>query len=233
VRYITRLLFALSGAVLFVVSLGYAVWRYLTDFGGAQGATARSGAIATDLLLFTLFAAHHSLFARVGVKEWITRHVSPALERSVYVWIASAMFLGVCAWWQPVPGELWHASSPWSFILIALQLAGLVVTGLASRQIDVFDLAGLRQAAGLPAPDVPLVTTGLYRFVRHPIYFGWLLMVWPVPHMTATRLLFSVVSTLYLALAIPWEERGLVRQFGDDYTAYASRVRWRMAPYLY
>ena len=51
--------------------------------------------------------------------------------------------------------------------------------------------------------------------------------------MTATRLTFAVISTAYLALAIPWEERSLVRTFGPAYTAYQTQVRWRMLPGLY
>ena len=77
------------------------------------------------------------------------------------------------------------------------------------------------------------LVTGVYRLVRHPLYFAWALMVFGAPTMTATRATFAVISTLYLALAIPWEERSLVDVFGSDYEQYRQRVRWRMIPFLY
>jgi protein-S-isoprenylcysteine O-methyltransferase Ste14 len=80
---------------------------------------------------------------------------------------------------------------------------------------------------------VPLVTTGLYGFVRHPLYFGWMLLVCAAPHMTMTRLTFAVFSTSYLAIAIPFEERALIRVFGPQYREYQRRVRWRMLPGVY
>lgn len=218
---------------MFVASLGYGVWRYVTDFGGSAAPGAPLTAAFADVALFSVFALHHSLVARTGLKNWIAHQVSPALERSVYVWIASALFILVCALWQPLAGVAWTASRPWSFILTGAQVTGLVVTGVASRQLDVFSLAGVRQAMHQTRRESGLVTTGWYRVVRHPIYFGWVLMVWPAPQMTMTRLVFAVVSTTYLAVAIPFEERALVRQFGETYRQYAHRVRARMVPFLY
>jgi protein-S-isoprenylcysteine O-methyltransferase Ste14 len=74
---------------------------------------------------------------------------------------------------------------------------------------------------------------GPYHLVRHPIYLGWALMTFGAPTMTGTRLAFAVISTAYLALAVPFEERSLVEAFGDEYLEYQRRVRWRMIPGLY
>ena len=71
---------------------------------------------------------------------------------------------------------------------------------------------------------------GPYRWVRHPIYLGWLLLVFGVPHMTATRLAFAAISSAYLVVAIPFEERSLVETFGDEYRRYQQAVRWRLVP---
>jgi protein-S-isoprenylcysteine O-methyltransferase Ste14 len=227
--------FAWAGGALFVVSLTYAVFRYAVGFAVAAGSGETAARpVLIDAALFTVFAFHHSLFARAGVKARVNRLVSARLERSAYVWLASALFLVVCAAWQAVPGELWHVGPPWSAILITVQLAGMVVTLAASRQLDVLALAGIRQAlGGRTTAPVGLLETGLYGLVRHPIYFGWVLMVWPTPHMTGTRLVFAVISTFYLAVAIPFEERSLRRDFGTDYGTYSRRVRWKMVPFLY
>ena len=156
------------------------------------------------------------------------------LERSLYVWIASVLFIALMAAWRPVAGEWWRTAPPLSLVFGAVQIAGVLMSLRASAALDIWSLSGIRQAFGraeLPPP--PLAQTGLYAIVRHPIYLAWVLMVWPTPAMTNTRLVFAAVSTLYLAVAIPFEERSLRRQFGPAYAAYAARVRWKMVPGIY
>jgi len=227
--------FAIAGSGVFVFSLVHTAWSYVSPFGvTTTSSTSAIVAAAFDIVLFTAFALHHSVFARSGVRQWMADRVSSRLERSVYVWVASLMLLGVVAVWRPVPGELWHLSAPWSAMLSAVQIGGVLVTLRASAALDVFSLSGVRQAFGAAAPPPSqLVDTGLYRLVRHPVYFGWVLMVWPTPVMTGTRFVFATISTLYLALAIPLEERSLRGQFGPAYAAYASKVKWKMVPGIY
>jgi methanethiol S-methyltransferase len=254
-------LYALAAAALFPTSLVAGVWLYLSlaSIPAASPSVSLSpaAAVIVNVLLFGLFALHHSLLARTHAKAWLTRHVAPALERSTYVLIASLLFLLVVAAWQPVPG-LWYRVDGWpAWLMRALQWVGIGLTLLAAKAIDPFDLAGLRQAMTFgrvqqdttappptPAPqasDADIVpatediftSTGLYGFVRHPIYFAWLLMVWPTPIMTSGRLTFAAVSSAYLVLAIPWEERSLVEQYGARYQRYRDKVRWRLLPGIY
>ena len=205
--------------------------------------------VAIDTALFTLFALHHSLFARPFVKRRLfgvrpgrlgrpgsDRRSDPSSERlALHVWIASVLFIAVCAAWRPVPGELYHVTG----VLRACRVRG-------SRRRHRPDGARLgaprrsrprRRARGLalraPPTHVPLQTRGVYGFVRHPLYFAWVLMVFGTPHMTMTRLTFAVLSTAYLAIAIPFEERGLLDVFGPEYREYQKRVRWRMIPGVY
>jgi hypothetical protein len=228
---------AIAGGLVFVGSLGVGVVAYVLWFGvvaGPWSAAAGLSAIAIDAALFTGFALHHSVFARTGVRKWIAAVVSPLLERTVYVWIASALFVGLCWLWHPVPGLAWQVPAPWSAAFIALQLAGAWLSLHGARQLDVWDLAGLAQAFGRVRPSgQALVRRGLYALVRHPIYLGWILMVWPTPTMTGTRLAFAASSTFYLIVAIPLEERTLRRDFGPAYDAYARDVRWRVVPWVY
>jgi len=227
---------AIGGGVAFVGSLLYFVasygWRFDTPAEPSGGTAA---AILVDLGLFTIFAFHHSAFARSGLKAWIGRTVSPSLERSVYVWLASALFAATCAWWQPVPGVAWQVTGATARVFQCLQLLGATLCVIAARRLDVLELAGVRQAfAASPSTETPeLDTGGPYAFVRHPVYFGWLLLVWLAPAMNGTRLVFAAVSTFYLVVAIPFEERDLRRAFGGAYEAYRQRVRWRMVPFVY
>jgi protein-S-isoprenylcysteine O-methyltransferase Ste14 len=109
-----------------------------------------------------------------------------------------------------------------------------VTTVLAARRLGTLRLAGVTQVIEQPgdAASGALYVRGLYGLVRHPIYTAWVVMVWCTPHMNGTRLLFAAISTFYLAVAVPFEERDLRRAF-PEYVGYSARVRWRMLPFLY
>ena len=227
------LLLAAAGGLVFVASLLYFAASYLARFDAAPSGAPWLPPALIDMALFSAFALHHSVFARAGAKAWIQRHVPPALERSVYVWISSLLFLAVCGWWQPVPGQLWDIDGGGRAAMLAGQIAAGVATVAAARRLDVLDLAGLRQLLrAAPRPHV-LDDTGPYAVVRHPIYLAWIAFVWLAPSMTGTRLVFAAVSSAYLLLAVPFEERDLRRQFGHAYLAYSRKVRWRVLPFLY
>jgi len=236
-RYAGWLALAWTGAALFGVSLLYGAYSYAVLFERRTARVSWPAALACDAALFSTFALHHSLFARLGLKAAMARWVPPALERSVYTWVASLLFLAVCAWWQPIAVTLYALDQPWRAAGYAVQCVGIIVTIRSSARLDVLDLAGVRQVQrardGTAPRHVALETDGVYGFVRHPLYFAWILLVFGTPVMTATRLAFAVLSTAYLAIAIPWEERSLIHVFGADYHEYRRRVRWRMLPGIY
>jgi protein-S-isoprenylcysteine O-methyltransferase Ste14 len=239
-RALLPLLFAWLAAAAFAGSLGFFLYAYLVLFGlPTPSGVHRAGLavpIVWDLLLFTAFALHHSVFARTGIKQLVKRWTSPALERAVYSLAASVLFVMVCWWWQPVPGMAWQLDGGWRWLGYAVQLAGILVTFVGARALDVLDLAGVRQvmSVGVARPfKTALKTNGVYGLVRHPLYFGWTLLVFGAPDMTATRLVFAAISTLYLVVAIPFEERSLIETFGPDYASYQRKVRWRIIPGLH
>jgi len=221
-------LFAWAGGGLFVLALARTAWLYSVELGRAAP-FAGSGAVLIDLFLFTIFALHHSLFARDAIKRAIRRDVPDRSIRSVYVWIASALLIIVCAAWRQVGGSLYAVPAPLSWLLAAVQIAGFALTAAGARAIDPLELAGIHPPRG----DTDLIVDGAYRLVRHPLYLGWMLMVFGSAHLTGDRLLFAVVSSLYLVVAIPWEERSLEDAFGDAYREYKNRVRWRVLPFVY
>jgi protein-S-isoprenylcysteine O-methyltransferase Ste14 len=226
--------FAWGGGVMFIASLAWFAYFYYAILG--RRAAPRAALIPNltfDLLLFAAFAGHHSVFAREGVKERVTRRIPVSLERSVYVWVASLLFVIVCTAWRPIPGgELYGLMSWGAWLARGVQALGLLLTARAAGVLDTLELAGIRQARGDERP-AHLRIVGPYRWVRHPLYLGWMLFVFGAPQMTADRLAFAAISSAYLMIAIPWEERSLVASLGDSYREYKQKVKWRVLPYVY
>ncbi len=225
-----RTAFVWIGAVVFALSLGSFALVFGIRLDTPAPATVEPAwpIIGFNVVLFTVFALHHSLMARTGAKAWLTRTVPAELARSLYVWIASLLFLAVCWLWQPLPGVAWTLDGPWLWVSRILVVTGISMTGRAAAAIGVWELAGVRVAP--PARPVEFTATGLFGFVRHPIYLAWILMVFSVAHMTHSRLLFAAISTAYLIVAIPWEEASLMAAHGEKYRAYQRQVRSRLLP---
>jgi protein-S-isoprenylcysteine O-methyltransferase Ste14 len=221
--------FVWIGGAVFVLALVVTAYVYLVRFGDTAPFAGWSP-IAFDALLFSIFAGHHSVFAREGAKRMMSSCVPQRLMRSVYVYIASGLLVAACLAWRRVGGAIYHVSDVPFAVLAAVQLAGLSFIVASVRTIDGLDLAGIRQAS---ATNTPLQVGGPYRVVRHPLYLGWMLAVFGTPHLTGDRLVFALISSAYLMVAVPWEERSLEREFGVAYRRYRQRVRWRVLPFLY
>lgn len=226
--------FAWLGAGLFAVSLGWFVFSYFVRFPVLIPGGGTVEALAWNVVLFTLFAAHHSVFARDAVRLRVER-AFPGRERSVYVWVASVVFIGVCSAWRAVPGTAWTAEGSVVAMLYVLRVAGIALTLRSAALLDVWELAGTkppRHAAG-DVGDPTFTTDGPYGWVRHPIYSGWLLIVFAVPDMTATQLVFAVVSSAYLLVGMVFEERSLLHAAPRAYSEYQKQVKWKVIPGLY
>lgn len=223
-----------AGGLGFAASLAYFLWFYLAGLARRAPSLGALPAAALDVALFAAFAVHHSLFARAPVRAAVARTVSPHLERSVYVWVSAAAFAIVCALWMPFGAPLWQADA-----LRWLQVAGILFTLWAAGALDALALAGIRQldaplpASGVERASVSLKHTGPYGIVRHPIYLGWLLIVWPAPLMTPSHLLFAAISTAYLLVATEYEERSLRQTFGSAYDDYSRKVTRKIIPGIY
>lgn len=186
-------------------------------------------AAVIDVGLIALFGLQHSVMARPGFKAGWTRIVPPPIERSVYC-LAAAVALGVMfAFWHPIAGTVWSVENPAGrTILWALFAVGWVIVFVSTWLISHFDLFGLaqawRHARGTEPPPTKLTAPLFYGFVRHPIYAGFLLAFWATPTMSYGHLLLAAGMTIYVLIAIRYEERDLVGIFGDDYEDYRRRV---------
>ena len=185
--------------------------------------------VAVDLGLLTLFAVQHSVMARAGFKRRWTRIVPRPIERSTYVLLASLCLLLLFWQWRPLPAPVWSIATPaGAAAMQAVFWMGWLTVLASTFMISHFDLFGVKQAFAAwrtrAEADTHLRTPMLYRYVRHPIYLGFLLAFWAAPVMSVGHLLFAAVTTGYILVGIRLEERDLVAVFGDRYRRYRARV---------
>jgi protein-S-isoprenylcysteine O-methyltransferase Ste14 len=233
---ILYLLFGVAAYLLFFATFLYLIafvgnlpWVAMTvDHGGAIGPVGL--AIVVDVALIALFGLQHSVMARPAFKQAWTRIVPKPIERSVYVVAASLALILLFLMWRPIPGVLWSVGNePGADVLWALFGLGWLIVLLSTFLISHFELFGLAQVwghargAGEVAP--PTFRTPLfYRHVRHPLYSGFFLAFWATPQMSLGHLLLAAGVSVYMLIAIRYEERDLVDTFGDDYRRYRDRA---------
>jgi methanethiol S-methyltransferase len=223
------------GAVSYVIFFG--TFLYAIGFLGNivvpksldSGATQPWGpALLIDLALLSLFAVQHSVMARQGFKRRITRILPQSVERSTYV-LASSLALILLFWqWRPLGGIVWDVQGPVGRTLLLLGFGfGWALVLLTTFVINHFDLFGLRQTwrafRGQSQSPLGFATPFLYRIVRHPLYVGWFFAFWCTPTMTVTHLLFAMVTTAYILVAIQFEERDLLAAH-PEYADYRRQV---------
>jgi protein-S-isoprenylcysteine O-methyltransferase Ste14 len=230
-----RLSFFVYGAASYLIFL--ATFLYAIAFVGGfwvptqldAAGTLTAAALVVNCLLLTTFAVQHSVMARRWFKERWTRIVPTTIERSTYVLCASLALLLLFWQWRPVGIQIWSVGNvPARVFLWTLFASGWAIVLVVTFLINHFDLFGLRQVwlplVGKPYTTIEFRTPLPYRYVRHPLYFGFLLAFWSTPSMTLAHLVFAIATTAYIVLAIQFEERDLVYEHGETYQAYRRSV---------
>lgn len=186
-------------------------------------------ALLTNAALLGIFAIQHSVMARPTFKGWWACIVPPVIERSTYTLLSSVALIAMFIFWQPMGGEIWNVEHvAGQAVLYAMFAFGWLLVLVSTFLIDHFDLFGLRQVwiylRGRRYTHLKFATPGPYRIVRHPLYLGWLFAFWATPAMTAAHLVFAILTTGYILIAIQLEERNLVQFHGERYAAYRRQV---------
>lgn len=220
--------------LVFFLTFLYAV-GFIANFGVPKGIDdgvvgSRVGAFVVDLLLMSLFAVQHSVMARPGFKSWWTRFVPQPVERSTYVLFSSLALIFLYWLWQPLPEIVWQVNdSTLRLAVWAVFWLGWGIVLFSTFLLNHFELFGLRQVylhfTGATHIPVGFRTPLLYRWVRHPIMLGFIIAFWATPQMSVGHLLFAVVTTLYIMVAVYYfEERDLLVSHGVAYVEYRQRV---------
>jgi methanethiol S-methyltransferase len=225
-RWLALLFWAFSVLVTLPVLLyfvGFVLNRYSFNSidSGLQIPT-REAALM-NLGVLALFGLQHSSMAR----RWFKRWVPAPIERAVYLLATSAVLIVLFFRWEPMPASVWFLRTQWPFQIL-LAAAGIIVVWAAASQ-GALHFFGFHQVwayfRGRVYSPPAFKTPGLYRYTRHPMMIGTLIFLWATPDMTQGHLLFSAVMTLYIALAVGWEERDLERAHGEAYRRYRQGVR--------
>lgn len=179
--------------------------------------------------LLGLFAVQHSIMARPAFKAWWTKIIPEPLERSTFVLLASLILMLMYWQWQPMGGIIWSVeNAALKTILMITSVVGWFIVLISTFLINHFDLFGLRQTwlyfTGKPYTSLPFRVPIFYKYVRHPLYLGFMIAFWATPVMTAAHLFFAVMTTGYILTAIRFEEKDLVTHFGEKYIKYRSMV---------
>ncbi len=224
------------GLVCYVGFLG--VYLYLIGFlgnllvpksvdSGAERPLAT--ALLVNVLLLGFFGVTHTVMARPTFKRAWTKFVPIPIERSTYVLITNLQLILLYVLWLPMTGTIWEVQNTiGQGILWTLFGAGWLLVLIATLQINHLDLFGVRQVwlcfRRREYTPVALATPALYKHVRHPLYVGWITAFWATPSMSAGHLVFAAGLTVYILIAIYYEERNLVEFHGEGYAEYRERT---------
>jgi len=226
-------IFAVLAYVSFLVTSVYAA-AFFGNFFVARTIDGVAGvplqqALLVNIALLLLFAVQHSGMARQPFKRWLGSFIARSAVRSIYVLMSCLAVIVLMALWQPMGGVVWFVENKALQVIITMAYAGgWVLMIWATFLIDHFELFGLRQAwcvlrGGTKCEEPVFGTPAAYRIVRHPIYAGWLIVIWASPIMTVTHLVLAIGMTAYTLMGIRLEERDLSRRL-PYYEQYRRKV---------
>jgi protein-S-isoprenylcysteine O-methyltransferase Ste14 len=202
---------------------------FLQDTIDAGRSSSTPVALAINVLLILLFGLQHSVMARPAFKNIWTRFVPRPIERSTYVLVSSLACILLLWQWRPMDAVVWRFDGgPGWWIMTVLFVLGWLMVPAVSLMINHFDLFGIRQVwlffHGKPYTALPFRTPMAYGWVRHPLYLGWAIAFWCTPIMTVGHMLLASLMTVYMLVAVIFEERDLSAHFGDIYRDYCRLV---------
>jgi len=220
--------------IIFLISFLYAI-GFIGNFivpksidAGTE--TAFSNALLINALLLSIFAIQHSVMARPAFKKWFTTIINPAIERSTYVLLSSLALLLLYWKWQPMPAIVWKTENESiALIFTGIYFLGWLIVFFSTFMINHFELFGLKQIFdnlnSRFSKDYNFKVNYLYKIVRHPIMLGFIIAFWATPEMTVGHLIFAIITTIYIFIAIKYlEEKDLKKYFGKEYEDYQNNV---------
>ena len=182
----------------------------------------------TLLLSLAIWGVIHSILASHFAKDMIRGILGKDLMRfyrfgyNVFSVISFAPILYLM--WILPDQPLYQVPAPWSYLMFAGQVISALLLLVALLQTDTLSFIGVKQFFIEVEESGQLVTRGLYRVVRHPLYTFSLLFLWLTPSMSVNSLTLYIGATLYILIGAYFEERKLLRDFGVAYAEYKRKT---------
>lgn len=192
--------------------------------------------VIVNVFALLLFGLQHSIMARPSFKRWLVKVIDPSIERSTYILGTALAIWAMCYLWIPFGDVIWHFETEIAvFMIRSVAIFGWLFLFLATFMINHFELFGLTQSYapmhGNTAPSVAFKISGFYKIVRHPIQTGVLIGIWAVPLATTSHIVFATGISIYIFVGLHFEEKDLIREFGDVYLNYMQQVK-RVIPFI-
>jgi len=218
--------------IAFFYAIGFVGNFYVPKSIDSGTATTFFTALILNMLLLSIFAIQHSVMARPAFKKWLNSIISPAIERSTYVLLSSLTLFLIYWKWQPITTIVWKVENETiATILTGLFFFGWLLALLSTFMINHFELFGLKQVLNnlknkFTTTEKPKFQANfLYKLVRHPIMLGYLIAFWSTPLMTVGHLIFTIITTLYIFVAVKYlEEKDLKNSIGKAYEDYQNKI---------
>lgn len=222
----------LTFLIAFFYAIGFVGNLYVPKSIDSGTTTTFFTALIINLLLLSIFAIQHSVMARPAFKKWLNSIISPAIERSTYVLLSSLALFLIYWQWQPITTIVWNVENEtMATILTGLFFFGWLLALLSTFMINHFKLFGLKQVLNnlkgkfITTEKPKFQANFLYKLVRHPIMLGYIIAFWSTPLMTVGHLLFTIITTLYILVAVKYlEEKDLKKSIGKAYEDYQNKV---------
>jgi protein-S-isoprenylcysteine O-methyltransferase Ste14 len=200
-----------------------------------------SGRLGLNTVLSLMFFIQHSAMIRQRFHQWLAHMIRPAYHGALYTITSGILLFVLMLFWQKSDYLVaeFHGILRWLLRAVFFLSLGIFYWGV--RSLDRFDGLGVgpivHELRGTHPRHKPFTVRGLYRRVRHPLYFSCLLLIWSCPELTADRLLFNILWTVWIVIGTVLEERDLVASFGEAYRGYQRNVPmlipYRIRPTVY
>lgn len=235
--YLPRLVIFLAYMTGFGSLIAFGVFCYAGAWNLVRLDLTDGDALLLDACLSLTFFIQHSVMVRKSFRRYLARHIPQIYIGAVYAISSGAVLLMVILCWQGTPAALASANDVFRWILRMVFLSAIAGFYWGTKALGTFDPLGagaiLRHIRGKEAKEMPLSIKGPYRYVRHPLYFFVLMLIWSYPVLTPDRLLFNILWTLWIYVGTLLEDRDLVAEFGESYRQYQRKVPmlvpWRIS----
>lgn len=187
-----------------------------------------SGWLIWDTMLSFLFFGQHSGMIRRNFRTWMAERIPGCYHGAVFTLASSLVLVLLVVFWQSSARPLLELSGPWRWAARGMFLAAAAGIGWGYGVLEGFDPFGIgpikERLSGRPSASPPLTLRGPYLWVRHPIYFFVLVMLWSYPDLTADRLLLNLLWSVWIIAGAVLEEKDMLHAFGDGYRDYQKKV---------